>query len=135
MDKDLYYSKELHGKLTELTRGHLTVDGKEVLNPVPLLFHYEDERPLTLQEQIKRCLKVELSRQMVQQGVESFEDANDFEVGDDFDTGNDLSPYQTMIEEEPTDVEPIREPTTSSSEEEIPALVESEPEGVPEASE
>lgn len=48
---------------------------------VPLNFR----RPLTLQEEIQRLIRNQMSQNAAAQGFESFEEANDFDVDDDAD--------------------------------------------------
>lgn len=61
---------------------------------VPLKF----SRPLTIQEEIKRFVRTEMSRQAAEGGFETFEEAEDFDVDEDEDF---RSPYElTMMQEE-----------------------------------
>lgn len=80
----------LFEELSKLKRSMLDENGRETPNPRP-----KDVaiglRPPSLQEQIQRLIKVELSEQMQKQGAETFEEANDFEVDDE--EGDPLSPY------------------------------------------
>lgn len=87
-------------ELTDLTHAILTEDGKERNNPKPLVIHSDLTRPLSLQDQIKRLLKTELSMQAHELGMETLEEANDFDVEDDFDT-EPPSDYEQMVDEEP----------------------------------
>jgi len=92
-------SRETFDKLERLHAG-MTVDGKEVNDPNPL-FLPAMKKPLTLQEQIKRVLRTEISQQAAHQGLESWEDANDFDVEDDFDSQEADSKYVYLEEETP----------------------------------
>lgn len=61
---------------------------------VPLKF----SRPLSIQEEIKRFVRTEMSRQAQEGGMETFEEAEDFDVDEDEDF---RSPYElTMMQEE-----------------------------------
>lgn len=60
----------------------LNNEGAEINDPKPISVPTGIQRPLTLQEQIKRLMRVELSRASVDNGYESWEEANDFNVGD-----------------------------------------------------
>lgn len=66
-------------------RGHEVLDNTPVAKPVGW------RPPLTMQEQIQRFVREELSRRAAEAGAETFEDADDFEVGDDYDP---KSPYE-----------------------------------------
>lgn len=73
----------------------LNEKGQEVLDPNPLVIPAGFERPLTLQEQIRRLMRTEY-QQLLQTGadpndIESPEEAEDFDVDDDFDPA---SPFE-----------------------------------------
>lgn len=78
----------------------LTEDGKEIIDPLPL-FQAVTPRPLTIKEQIQRLMKVELSRQAGEAGMETIEEANDFDVEDEFDSDEPLGNYVLMEDELP----------------------------------
>lgn len=101
MEPKLYITEELKKNLEDLATAMLDENGSEWLNPVPHTLHTGVNRPLTLQEQIQRVMKVQLSEQMAAQGQESFDEANDFDVDDPFDQQLDDSKYTLMAEEEP----------------------------------
>lgn len=65
--------------------------GQEIPDPRPVSVPAGFQRPLSLQEEIKRFVRSELSRQAEDAGQESFEEADDFEVDEDPDP---LSPYE-----------------------------------------
>lgn len=69
----------------------LNEKGHEVLDNTPVAKPVGWRPPLTMQEQIQRFVREELSRRAAEAGEESFEDADDFEVGDDYDP---RSPYE-----------------------------------------
>lgn len=71
--------------------------GYEVLDDTPVSRPVRFSPPPTLQEQIKRFVRVELSRQAEEQGEETFEDADDFDVGDDYDP---KSPWELSADQE-----------------------------------
>lgn len=76
-------TKDILKALEDFDKPRLTPDGKEVHNPVPVALHTGLNRPHTLSEQIDRLVRVNLSRQMAAQGIETFEEANDFDVPED----------------------------------------------------
>lgn len=96
----VFIDKELYDHLETLGKAVHTPDGRELHNPIPKVAHLGLGRPLTLQEQIQRLLRVELSRQAAAQEHETFEEAQDFNVGDDFIDGDDSSPYTDLMVEE-----------------------------------
>lgn len=95
-------SRETIEKLKQLHAG-LDLAGREINDPNPV-FIPALNRPLSLQDQIKRVLRTELSQQASAQGFETFEDADDFEVDDDFDAEPGPTPYVVMEHEIPKPV-------------------------------
>jgi hypothetical protein len=65
--------------------------GREIPDPNPIELPGGFNRPPTLQEQIKRFIRAELSRQAADDGDETFEEADDFDVDEDPDP---LSGYE-----------------------------------------
>lgn len=63
----------------------------EVLDPTPIEVGHQ-ERPLTLREEMRRFIVEQVSVHAGQQGVETFEEADDFEIED----GPDLSSQYTV---------------------------------------
>lgn len=93
----IYITKELLEDLTQLTTGMLNEKGQEMFNPKPMFV--ELEKPaLSMKDQIRRIIKLELSEQVMAQGGESFEEANDFDVDEDPEP---MSPYEEMVPEYP----------------------------------
>lgn len=88
-------TKETFEKLKKLDFALLDDRGWELPNPVPLEFETGLKRPLTLQEQIQRVMRVELSKQAQNQGRETFEESQDFAVEDPFESEM-LSGYEIM---------------------------------------
>ena len=88
-------------ELRKLKTAHITEDGKEQLNPVPVEIDSGLKRPLTLQEQIQRVLRTQVSVQAMEQGRESWEEANDFDVNDSYEEEIYDTRYTIMDEEEP----------------------------------
>ncbi len=104
-------SEVLVKELAKLTRALLDEKGRELPNPNPLYVEVTPKR-LNLQQQIKRLLNTELSRQAYDQGFESFEESNDFEVEDEFDIPESNTQYEileeeTVIEAPPAPVEEV----------------------------
>lgn len=73
---------EVRDKLCSLTEALISEDGLELLNPNPLVVDIGPKR-LTLQDQIRRILKHEISKSAYKEGLETFEEANDFDVPDE----------------------------------------------------
>lgn len=63
----------------------LNEKGQEVPDPTPVSVPLGYKHPPTLEERIASMVKVELSRNAVRDGFESFDEANDFAVDDDND--------------------------------------------------
>lgn len=73
---------------------YIDSEGREVLDPRPLEIPLGFERPLTLEQQIQRLMRVEynkLAQIQSMEGVETPEEADDFDVDDDFDIS---TPYE-----------------------------------------
>jgi len=77
-------------------------DGKERLDKTPVAVPVR-QAPPTLSEQVRALVAQELSFQAHQQGLETFEEANDFEVDDDDEW---TSPYEFFEMEEDYDFLP-----------------------------
>lgn len=78
-------TKELYDTLVTLKIAALHDDGSELHNPIPIEVPMHLKRPLTLAEQIKRVLRVEVSKQAESQGYETYAEADDFDTGEDID--------------------------------------------------
>lgn len=100
----LKVSPELFHELKDLVSSVIDENFHEVPNPKPEEI-VVSKRPPSLKEQIQRLIKVELSQQMEQQGMETFEEANDFDLEDE---GEFISPYEIhdMVEEVPINPSP-----------------------------
>lgn len=94
-------NKETFEKLKIL--GHALIDdkGREMLSNVPVVLDAGLKPPLTLQEQIRRILRQEVSRQADEQGMETFEESQDFDIDDGFDTPEVQSRYEVAVDEIP----------------------------------
>lgn len=69
--------------------------GREIPDPRPLELAPGSIRPESLQSMMQRLIREQLSRHAVEQGEESFEEANDFDIEDeDFD--DPLTKYEEM---------------------------------------
>lgn len=78
----------------------LNEDGWEVPDPTPVAWPAGVRRPETLTEQIRRLVRLEVSKAAAEQGMESFEEADDFDMDDDDEL---RSPYElTEMEVEST---------------------------------
>jgi len=93
-------TEELAKDLEALTVSLLSKDGQEMFNPVPNKMPLENE-DINLLATKRKLLGKELSHQAVQQGFESFEDANDFDVEDPYEKVVFHSKHEVMKEEEP----------------------------------
>lgn len=91
--------KETYKRLCTLINADLNDEGKELLNPEPVVLNTGINKPLTLQEQIKRIIKTQVATDAHLQGAESFEEADDFDVDDGFETEVNSSKYE-LVEEE-----------------------------------
>lgn len=89
-------TKQLFEQLSKLSESLLHSDGSELPNPVPISVPGRLERPLTLQEQIQRLMRIELSRQASVQGNETFDEANDLDPDED---ESDDTAYTVMEDE------------------------------------
>lgn len=103
-------------------------DGKEYPNPNPLFVDVGPKR-LSLQDQIKRILHSELSREAYDQGFETFEESQDFDVPDE--DPEPLSGFEveemvpeTVEQELPTEPLPAPEEPTETPEVEEPVTPE-----------
>lgn len=77
----------------------LNARGHEILDDTPVAMPVGFNRPPTLADQIRAMVKGELSRQASEQGLETFEDADDFDVDDDMDPS---SPWELNFDQEST---------------------------------
>lgn len=67
--------------------------GREIMDTTPVEVPLEFQRPLTMQEEIRRMVRQELSRAAEASGFETFEESDDFDVEDDDDLLF-MSPYE-----------------------------------------
>lgn len=72
--------------------------GREIPDQTPVEIPIGFKRPLTLQEEIQRAIRGEMSRQAAAEGMESFEEANDFDTEDVLD--DPRSNHEIMEEDE-----------------------------------
>lgn len=72
-------------------------DGREINDPTPVQAPVYWRAPPTIQQQIQRYVRTELSRQAAEAGVETFEEADNFDTGDDEEL---KSPYELDAEVE-----------------------------------
>lgn len=123
----LKIDQTLYAEFSKLRRSMLDENGHETPNPKP---HDLDVglRPPSLQEQIQRLVRNELSNQVQNQGAETFDEANDFDVPEDDDP---ISPYviHDMVEEEP--IPPANPAEGGPQEPESPVPGSTPPEGTP----
>lgn len=74
--------------------------GKETISDVPKAAPLKMRRPANHWDDIRALIRQEMSEAASNQGMESFEDADDFDVGDDFDP---TSPYELNFDPDFTD--------------------------------
>lgn len=73
--------------------------GQQIPDPTPLEVPLNLRRPLSIQDEIRRFVRIELSRKAEELGTESFEESDDFDIDDD--EGDFASPYElTEMQEE-----------------------------------
>lgn len=111
--------------------------GRQIPDSTPVDVPLQFKRPLTIEERIQNGIRTYMSSMAVQEGKESFEEANDFDVDDD--EGDFLSQYEmtdmqaeypvSMMKKRPNhphakpisdQVEKNEQPLTSSGEVSIP---------------
>lgn len=92
MKKELFKVLPGYEILKKLAKPAQMEDGSEVHNPEPMYLPMND-RPPTLQEQIKRVIRHELSRNVKNEGYETFEESNDFEIEDEDEL---IQPYRVV---------------------------------------
>jgi len=66
-------------------------------DPTPRTLTVKFQRPLTLEQTVRALLRGEVSRAAANNGVETFQQANDFDVDDDPDM---ISPHEDIWKEE-----------------------------------
>lgn len=89
-------SKELYDELCKLMEAKLDERGHELCNPIPKDLAPSLGRPPTLQQQIQRLVRVHLSQQAMNQGMETFEESEDIEPDDEPEI---RSEYELMHDE------------------------------------
>lgn len=69
-------------------------NGRQIPDPRPVEVPVGFQRPPTLQEEIRRFIRVEMSQRAQSQELESFEEADDFEIDDEVEEFT--SAYEVM---------------------------------------
>lgn len=77
--------------------------GREIPDQTPIEIPTHLRRPLTLQEEIKRFIRIEASLAAQNDGLESFEEADDFEI-DEMEADDIPTPY--LVQEQMLTPEP-----------------------------
>jgi len=85
--------------LRELIHCVLDDDGMELHNPVPKLELIGSLKPKSLQEQIQKCMKIEINRRGIRDELESIEESMDFEIDDEDPEPSSEYEYIEMKEE------------------------------------
>lgn len=86
----------------------------ELPNPIPKVIPTELDRPLTIQEQIQRIVRINISRQAEKNEMESWDEANDFDIPDETEMS---SPYEYSEMQEEF-IKQIQEPEVPKEEKE-----------------
>lgn len=71
--------------------------GREIISKEPLALKLGLKKPESLQDKVRRMIRLEASLYAEAQGKETFEEADDFDVGDDFDP---TTPYEVPADNE-----------------------------------
>lgn len=117
---------EMQEKLESLTASRLDDRGRELPNPKPMVISFGMKRPESLQSQIQRIVKNQLSMQADLQEKETFEESQDFDVGDD-DTAMETR-YTVMEDEDPSQFRPeVRSPAEADPLKSAEAVVSEHP--------
>lgn len=122
----LKMTKDLYDELSKMVHSKHDEKGREIPNPKPKIMNVS-VRPPSLQEQIQRLLRVELSRQVQDQGAETFDEANDLDVPEE--DPMPLSGYEVLEDEYP-----IPKPSLSNNPKQPPAEAPQEAPEPPSAS-
>lgn len=103
--------------LKQLVNACLNDDGQELHNPVPVVEVIEGIRPLTLQDQIKRILQIEINRKARREGLETLEESMDFDVEEEDPAPMSGYEFEDMKDETIFDVqgEDIKNDTKSNN--------------------
>lgn len=94
-ERAIEVSKPQYYEDPEKRFAHLNAKGQEVLDPTPMAPPVGYEKPVSMVELLRDRVRNEMSRIAEEQGLDSFEDADDFDVGDDFDP---RSPHEMDFE-------------------------------------
>lgn len=78
--------------------------GRQIPDQRPVEVPLELRRPLSIQEEIKRFVRQELSRRAEASALETFEESDDFELDDEDDVP--ATQYELILVPEPGDVDP-----------------------------
>lgn len=95
-------------KLVSLTKAIIDDNGREINNPKPRVVHTGLRPQLSLQDQIRRVLRQEVSMMAQEQDFETYDEANDFDIPDD--APSRVSQYEIMEDERPVTKAPSVEP-------------------------
>ena len=117
-------SKKTYDELSHLGSAILNAEGQEINNPKPMLLSTDVKRPPTLQEQIQRVLRSNVSKEAHEQGFETLDESQDFDIEDSFDSKDPDTIYQVLDEEIPV-MQPEKEESKLTKKEES----EVEPDG------
>lgn len=94
--------------------------GEEIMDPTPVAVPFKFQQRSQF-DWMRQFIRNEISRNAAEQGMESFEEANDFDVGEDFDP---TTPYEEHFDPETGESsfdrqfvqeEPVEQPPKKSS--------------------
>lgn len=110
----------------------LNARGQEIPDPTPIEIPSGLRRPPSIHDEMKRFIRMELSRQQSEAGLESFEEADDFDLDeseiDDIPTPYMVADYVDMAPENPGGViETLDGETVKQAESMPPAEAPQEP--------
>lgn len=78
----------------------LSADGAEICDPQRVFVPVRTS--VSLEQRVRLAVRQELSKRAAEDGMETFEEANDFEIDDPWDTYHDaVTPYVMMEDEYP----------------------------------
>ena len=108
-------------KSTEWTIEWSSYNRSEISDPVPIELPIGYQKPESLQNQMRRLIKTEMSAIAEQQGYGSFEDEDDFELDEEI-----LTNYEMTDMEETQEYEQELEPADPAKKDEVPIVEDDE---------
>jgi len=104
----------------------LTHDGKELLDQTPVAIPVGFKKPESLQDQIRRLIRMEQYQALVNSGeAESLEESDDFDIDEDMPDFS--SPWELQADEMYREALQAAQETSEGGDKEQPPIVDSEP--------